>query len=142
MKQGCQRRKHVKERRKDAKEGRISRKEGHQGRKDIKEGKVLRKDVNEGRKGGRTSRKKGCQGRKDRQTGLVLEIFSAEGTSEVGRVRVRMLGWVIPVGVRHAATWQVPERGGWAQVGAGRGREEKKRRKEGRAGPFGGKCGA
>ena len=90
------------------------------------------------------SRKEGHQGRKDRQTGLVLEIFSAEGTSEVGRVRVRMWGWVIPVGVRHAATWQVPvpERGGWARVGAGRGREGKKRRKEGRAGPFGGKCGA
>ena len=104
------------------------RREGHQGRKDAKEG--------------RTSRKKGCQGRKDRQTGLVLEIFRAEGTSEVGRVRVRMWGWVIPVGVRHAATWQVPERGGWAQVGAGRGREGKKRRKEGRAGAFGGKCGA
>ena len=106
------------------------RREGHQGRKDAKEG--------------RTSRKKGCQGRKDRQTGLVLEIFSAEGTStsEVGRVRVGMWGWVIPVGVRYAATWQVPERGGWARVGAGRGREGKKRRKEGRAGPFGGKCGA
>ena len=104
----------------------MPRKEGHQGRKDIKEGRVLRKDVKEGRreghqgrkdvKEGRTSRKKGCQGRKDRQTGLVLEIFSAEGTSEVGRVRVRMWGWVIPVGVRHAATWQVPERGGWAVV--------------------------
>jgi len=50
VKQGCQRRKHVKERR-------TSRKEGCQGRKDIKEGRTSRKEGHQRRKGV----KEGCQ---------------------------------------------------------------------------------
>jgi hypothetical protein len=69
-----------------------------------------------------------------RQTGLALDICSAESAGEGEEMRVGVCGCMLPLGMRHVATWRMPERVWQARVGAEvkcRGRRRRRHWEEG-----------